>query len=85
MPPKDKKEKKGKKRKEPEKPPEPVYPESLMSVIEKDLDLINDLNDDFFLKATKVRLIDCDISLDYLLHVCLCLDRTNSNGKWTNI
>ncbi|TMW51372.1 hypothetical protein DOY81_003555 [Sarcophaga bullata] len=51
MPPK---EKKGKKKKEPEKPPEPVYPESLMSVIEKDLDLINDLNDEFFLKATKI-------------------------------
>lgn len=52
MPPK---EKKGKKKKELEKPPEPIYPESLMSIIEKDVDLINDLNDDFFLKATKVR------------------------------
>ncbi|XP_023292258.2 cilia- and flagella-associated protein 58-like [Lucilia cuprina] len=60
MPPKKtasengKKDKKDKKKKEPEPEPEPPLQDSLMSVVEKDLDLIKDLNEDFFARANKI-------------------------------
>lgn len=59
MPPKKssvagKKGKKDKKKSEPESKVEPPLQESLLSVHEKDLDLITDLNDDFFARGNKV-------------------------------
>ncbi|XP_037817937.1 cilia- and flagella-associated protein 58 [Lucilia sericata] len=60
MPPKKsaaengKKGKKDKKKKEAETEPEPPIQDSLMSVVEKDLDLIKDLNEEFFARGNKI-------------------------------
>lgn len=59
MPPKrssklKKKDKKDKKKQELETVVDPQIPSSLLSLHEKDLDLITDLNDDFFARGNKV-------------------------------
>lgn len=46
--------KKGKKKKEPEPEPEPQLQDSEASVVEKEFDLVTDLNDEFFIRANKV-------------------------------
>ena len=68
MPPKGKKGKKKKK----EPPPEPPIEFSDDQEEEKELDLVNDLNDDFFYKAYKVSIPFC---IQHKLAVIAMLNR----------